>query len=164
MPGKGSRHRQPPGEPPKPAAGCPRDSRVHGWRRIVPRITTYLMAAAAETGKEGRRLRAGAQIELVLSREWLVPPPVPRLAKAEKRCCVRPLGGATTWLHRETCFRSSWQFCTGTGAEAGALGSGFCPLSIFCLPHVFHSHQWKRSPSSPSLVMSPGEPLGSCSL
>lgn len=81
------------------AAGRPRDSWVHGWRRIASPITTYLMAAAAaETGKEGRALCACAQIERMFPRELLAPPPRSALRRAGEAPPFAAAGGATPRL------------------------------------------------------------------
>lgn len=120
MPGKGSRHGAAAGRAFEAGRGA--SARQLGARMAADSapITTYLMAAGAEeTGKEGSPLCACAQIELVFSRESLVPLRVPRSAESEKRCCLRPLGGATTRLHRENRFRSSRRPSIGTGTEAG---------------------------------------------
>lgn len=118
------------------------------------RRTTYLMAAAAEeTGREGRAPCARALIELVFPRESLVPPPGPRSALAGEALLLAAAGGRSSrGCPRENRFRSS----LGTGAEAGPWDR-ISPCSPLC-----DCPEQSRSPSSPTLVMRPGEPLGSC--
>lgn len=120
------------------AAGRPRGSWVHGWRRIASPISTYLMAAAAaETGKEGRALCACAQIERVFPRELLVPRPRSALRRAGEAPPFAAAGGRRPAACTVTiALEAAGSPATGTWAEAVpwdrvspcALSSA-CPMS-----------------------------------